>query len=1102
MLTRTRSRVRAGTLSVTTATALAAALAAPATAAPSEPAVADAASSSVSSSESSPSSPTPLTSGATSSAPSSRVVTLVTGDRVLLRTDGTGRTTASLTPRSPHYGKRVEHLSMGSHVWVVPKLALSVRRHLDASVFDVAALSGRVPLAVTFSAGASPRALPGLDVRPRTARTSASGRTTVSASYDASRPLPATFGRALTGVQRIAVESAPAPQIAPPPTYNLQTLTVNGTNVNGRKLRFADTVVLNVDDGRLFGAFGELFHGQWKVSVPSGHYLIVSNDFRHIVVSQVEVGDTDTSVDFSMADATVKPKLTLPDHRQLDPAIDLVGQDARKKGSFDFGFSGFLPKVSPVDHLAVGTLDTEVADLWAPKGYHQFTFHHHQFKQNPLKSMAAAKQLASGIPQHLTFHYRPGDFAKVAIKHYATGQKQGALDGFFGISPVDTFAFVQLFPSLRPGVIHGMYLGSRSISWNSLTTLSRSFASFSQVEQAEVYHAGQHAVVPFFRGPVTPVADSGLETKAVRATCALCVRKGNLTGFMSLLTAAGTKQFGISDRATWDLVSRHSRLDHGRFVISPLVRNAEAGKELRLLATTSPGNRKVGLSTHVSDMWQFTVPAKDATIPILRASYVPPTDLESVGKAGRVAFPITFDNLGPADSRVTHASVQWSVDGTSWHAASLRRKDGNTFRVGYANPAATKAHRTLSLRITAEDAGGRRMSEEVQDAYFLPRGRAGGTTHHHAAATPRHVNRFVPNKLCRTTTTSQYSCFVKLSPATRDAGKASPDPAGWGAPALRQAYDLGTEPAPSTVAVVVAFDYPHAQSDMNHYRAQFGLPACTSASGCFTKLNQKGEAGNYPDQDFGWGVEASLDLQMISTSCPTCHIVLVEANQPVDKAFGHAEQAAVNAGATVTNHSFGRLELTGTDTQAALYDHPGVTAVASSGDFGYGPASFPASSPSVVAVGGTTLARSTTDPRGWREKAWRFAGSGCSAYFDKVAGQTDPSCHMRSVADVSAVSEGLAVYNTSLPRRFQGWLEVDGTSASSPLISGMIGAVGRGGMRPADLYAGPADAFNDVTAGSNGFCRGSYICTGAPGYDGPTGLGTPKGVASFGLPPL
>jgi hypothetical protein len=546
-------------------------------------------------------------------------------------------------------------------------------------------------------------------------------------------------------------------------------------------------------------------------------------------------------------------------------------------------------------------------------------------------------------------------------------------------------------------------------------------------------------------------------------------------------------------------------LDHGSFAISPFVKNAEPGQTLRLLATTGPADKNVELSTHVSDMWQFKVPSKDAIVPILRASYVPPTSIMSVGKPGRIAFPLTFDNLGPIDAHVTRASVKWSVDGHTWHAAKLTRKDGNTFRVGYANPSATKAHGTLSLRITGKDAGGRRISEEVENAYFLPQGGSGGAAHpagttHHAPAA--HVNRFTPNRLCRTSTKSQYSCFVKLAPATKTADKASPDPAGWGAPALRQAYGLGSDPAPSTVAVIVAFDYPHAEADMNHYRAQFGLPACTSASGCFTKLNQKGEAGSYPPQDFGWGVESSLDLQMISTACPTCHIVLVEANQPTDRSLGRAEQTAVKAGATVTNHSYGRIELTGTDTQGAMYDHPGVTAVASSGDFGYGPASFPASSPAVVAVGGTTLARSATDPRGWKEKAWRFAGSGCSAYFDKVVGQTDTACHMRTDTDVSAVAKGLAIYNTSLPRRFRGWLEVDGTSASSPLITGMIGADGRGGMRPADLYAGPADAFNDVTSGSNGFCRGSYICTGVPGYDGPTGLGTPKGVGSFDLPPV
>ena len=288
---------------------------------------------------------------------------------------------------------------------------------------------------------------------------------------------------------------------------------------------------------------------------------------------------------------------------------------------------------------------------------------------------------------------------------------------------------------------------------------------------------------------------------------------------------------------------------------------------------------------------------------------------------------------------------------------------------------------------------------------------------------------------------------------------------------------------------------------MNHYRAQFGLPACTRASGCFRKVNQNGVAGHYPQQDYGWGVEASLDLQMISAACPTCHIVLVEAKSPDDQPFFKAEQTAVDAGATVTNHSFGRIELTGAETDALHFVHPGVTAVASTGDAGYGPASFPADSPDVVAVGGTVLSRTAAGGRGWTERVWAGASSGCSAYFAKPAGQGDTACHGRTEADVSAVARGLAIYNTSLPRRYRGWMKVDGTSASSPFISGVIASAGAAGLRPADLYAAGPGLFNDVTAGSNGFCRGSYLCTGFPGYDGPTGLGSPTGQQSF-IPPV
>ena len=386
-----------------------------------------------------------------------------------------------------------------------------------------------------------------------------------------------------------------------------------------------------------------------------------------------------------------------------------------------------------------------------------------------------------------------------------------------------------------------------------------------------------------------------------------------------MMSSAGTQQVGFTDHGTWQLYAGGTRVRRGLGAVSPVVKGIAPGKKLRLVARITPPDSRYRLSSRVTDTWTAQMPGANAVVPILRADYVPPVTTQNVATRRSESFPVTFDNLGPVDARVARAAVSWSVDGRSWHAAAVKRVDGNTFHVSYANPATTAAHPYLSLRLTAQDQSGRSLTEQVQNAYVLPKGRA------HAAATggTAHRARFQPNKLCRTAGTHQYSCFVKLSAATRSAGRASPDPAGWGAPALRDAYDLTGPSADTTVAVIVAYDYPSAEADMNKYRAQFGLPACTSAGGCFSKINQNGRAGHYPQQDYGWGVEASLDLQMISTACPTCHVVLVEAKQPTDRSLGRAETAAVNAGATVTNNSFGRIELTGTDSQAALYDHPG-----------------------------------------------------------------------------------------------------------------------------------------------------------------------------------
>jgi subtilase family serine protease len=185
-----------------------------------------------------------------------------------------------------------------------------------------------------------------------------------------------------------------------------------------------------------------------------------------------------------------------------------------------------------------------------------------------------------------------------------------------------------------------------------------------------------------------------------------------------------------------------------------------------------------------------------------------------------------------------------------------------------------------------------------------------------------------------------------------------------------------------------------------------------------------------------------------------------------------------------------------------------VPVVVSSGDSGFGldgtlgGTQFPASLPTVTAVGGTTLTKDPGSARGWDETAWSGSGSGCSAYFAKPGWQRDAHCGMRTVADVAAVADpktGVAVYDSYLPGGLAGWLVVGGTSAAAPLIAGVYALAGNAAQAasPAYLYAHTRNLY-DVTSGSNGTCGVSnYLCNAKHGYDGPTGLGTPDGAGAF-----
>ena len=317
---------------------------------------------------------------------------------------------------------------------------------------------------------------------------------------------------------------------------------------------------------------------------------------------------------------------------------------------------------------------------------------------------------------------------------------------------------------------------------------------------------------------------------------------------------------------------------------------------------------------------------------------------------------------------------------------------------------------------------------------------------------------------------------------------------------LHQAYNLPTTGGGGrTIAIVDAYGYPNAEADMNAYRAQYGIPACTSTSGCFRKINQSGQAGNYPRADVGWGQEQALDLDMASAICQDCHILLVQAkSSSFTDLMAAVDMAAKQPGVVAISNSYGNTEFSSQGSYESHYNNPvanGIAVTVSSGDDGYG-TQFPASAHDVTAVGGTSLVRAS-NTRGWAESAWSGAGSGCSAYTKKPTWQLDTGCAYRMVTDVSAVADpntGVAVYGPVTSRR-SGWMIFGGTSASAPIIAATYG-LNTTAVTAGSEYGHVGNLF-DVTTGSNGSCGGLYLCTARTGYDGPTGNGTPNGTANF-----
>ena len=350
----------------------------------------------------------------------------------------------------------------------------------------------------------------------------------------------------------------------------------------------------------------------------------------------------------------------------------------------------------------------------------------------------------------------------------------------------------------------------------------------------------------------------------------------------------------------------------------------------------------------------------------------------------------------------------------------------------------------------------------------------------------------------------------------------------YGPAQLLGAYgESGTTSKTSTVAIVDAYDDPTVLSDLNTFSSTYSIPTMNScavsggtySSPCFQVVNETGGSSLPPPDSYGvygWAGEISLDVQAVHAMCQNCNILLIEASSKSDyDLIEEADQTAVSMGANVVSNSWGECESgpscegSGETSLDSYFNHPGVPFVFSSGDGAYdGGTQYPAASPNVTAVGGTSLYVNTNNTYN-SETVWYWksydagAGSGCSAYEPKPSFQHDSGCSNRTVADVAADADpdtGLNVYVTD-PVNGTGFYGFGGTSLSAPLVSSIYALAGGVGTTLGNSlpYANLNYGVNlrDVTSGSNGTCSPSYLCTAGTGYDGPTGLGTPLGTAAF-----
>jgi hypothetical protein len=915
--------------------------------------------------------------------------------------------------------------------------------------------------------------------------------------------------------------------------------------------------------------FSFFYHGIAKYSVPAGHYLAIGYftdlsgskiaGFRAVTLPQFTVaGNTTIALDERTASSQVEfvtPRpsvvqdVTLSMYRVTGDGVDIeLGLDSLPPGS------GTGPGYVPAVWTNVTTRPVTVGKLWtvatgyltSPAGArspyeYDLAVVGPSGVIGPQRHVVTAASLAAVRANFYQDQASTGAWTPVGVFAFQW-DGLGTAQAVFNLDFLDSWQFrlpraeIQYF-SAGPTLY---WMNQYAEDWNQGISIQYDVPrTFSPGEVT----TGNWNAYPLHPAPSVNVLGAGnpflVQPTATRSGNALSLV---VTPFGDNTPGHTSWGFGITPPK--GMLSGHYELDQNGTTIasgnaldgqhvgfgSLLVQAKLSSKPARIrfalsAARTGPGFR---LSTASQTVWTWRsaahpgarLPAGWICLNETRSCAVEPMmtlfynvrglAVDGSAPAGPQQVQVTAGHLQLASAaRITGATAQVSVDdGKTWKPASVTPAGGGRFNVTFTAPPGAY----LSLRVQASDAAGGQITETITRAYQAMAGSPGGGP----AQLPPPIPGDGPLRAaCPAARPGQVRCFVLFAQQERvnaaiAAGVTGPAaaPSGWGAKDIEAAYRLPvTRETHQTVAVVDPYSTPSLAANLAVYRTQYGLPACTAVGGCLRIVNQNGRAAPLPPSGLGtgWDVETMLDVSMVSAACPHCKILVVEASSPRFADLAAAENTASRLGAPVISNSYGARETGLSQSYARAYDHPGHMIVAATGDFGFTAAEFPANLATVTAAGGTQLSKAH-NARGWAERVWNdgfiFAGgSGCSAYVAKPSWQHNPHCGMRTVADVAAVAANIPIYE----KAEGGWLTVEGTSASAPLIAGTYGLAGNAAtIKPGFEYAHRGSLF-DITTGNNDLtftgggaeCGHDYLCMAKPGYDAPTGLGTPDGIGAF-----